>query len=154
MGRLAARNNVEVIKVDRIVENFILTNVYAIDTNFQKGNDRMLTTAGHLLQTPNVLLFIVLLWFCCQRRTRDDPRNPMDLCMLRLTGRIRRIQRWTGRYESPLRTWSSRREIEGERGEDRRTVVVMEGRSRREGTERVPWRGKTFRTGCFKRFPL
>lgn len=116
MGRLAARNNVEVIKVDRIVENFILTNVYAIDTNFQKGNDRMLTTAGHLLQTPNVLLFIVLLWFCCQRRTRDDPRNPMDLWMLLcLTGWIRRIRRRTGRYESTLRTWSSRREIEGGR---------------------------------------
>ena len=124
MGRLAARNNVEVIKVDRIVENFILTNVYAIDTNFQKGNDRMLTTAGHLLQTPNVLLFIVLLWFCCQRRTRDDPRNPMDLCMLRLTGRIRRIQRWTGRYESPENVVESEGNRGRERGENRKTVVV------------------------------
>ena len=54
----------------------------------------MLAMAGHPLQTPDVLLFIVLLLlFCCQRRTRDDPRNPMDLCMLCLTGRIRRIQR-------------------------------------------------------------
>lgn len=162
MGRLAARNNVEVTKVDRIVENLILTNVYAVDTNFRKetaGCWRWLGTRSRHRMCCCLLFccygfVMVLLWFCCQRRTRDDPRNPMDLCMLRLTGRIRRIQRWTGRYESPLRTWSSRREIEGERGEDRRTVVVMEGRSRREGTERVPWRGKTFRTGCFKRFPL
>lgn len=140
MGRLAARNNVEVTKVDRIVENLILTNVYAIDTNFQKGNDRMLTMAGHLLQTPNVLLFIVLLWFGCQRRTRDDPRNPMDLCMLCLTGQICRIQRWTGRYESTLRTRSSRREIERERerGEDRKTVEVrMFWWWKGEGEERV-----------------
>lgn len=76
MGRLAARNNVEVTKVDRIVENLILTNVYAIDTNFQKGNDRMLTMAGHLLQTLNVLLFIVLLLFffcCCGLVVKEGP---------------------------------------------------------------------------------
>ena len=124
MGRLAARNNVEVTKVDRIVENLILTNVYAVDTNFRKetaGCWRWLGTRSRHRMCCCLLFccygfVMVLLWFCCQRRTRDDPRNPMDLWMLLcLTGWIRRIRRRTGRYESTLRTWSSRREIEGGR---------------------------------------
>lgn len=86
---------------------------------------------------------MVLLWFCCQRRTRDDPRNPMDLCMLRLTGRIRRIQRWTGRYESPENVVES----EGNRGRERRGSEDSSGDGReksKRGYGTGPLAGKDF----------